>query len=661
MRVALASLAVMSVFATQPEATAQSVAPAPLQLNTAAETPGTGPIRIEWEVRNRFRLFRNEADFRRHVAAYRGDGVLASEQRLAHATDGRGWARDMVDNLCVDHTGRLPESCLRDGQKENYLSPLDHPIIAYAAGAIPPGALCAWSFDDGASEPGEATTRCDEPVRIRVKHGRPTIATVDVGLPDGTAQRIMTEIQVRDLLIAGMGDSIAAGEGNPDRAIQLGDDGFCFRRFLAGSTSEYFRPGRAGFKGNKACDPALSVGSGNTSADWARLNARWWSATCHRSLYGYQVRAALGLAIENPHIAVTFLPLACSGSTIESGFFGSLRARECPPTGACTTNNVAQMVRLKEAMELARKTDRERSLDAILLTIGANDIWFSGLVADVIVESATERTLFRRGGLMADVADARGYLDKLPRDFAKLRNALKPYLGGNLQRVVFVGYGNPAMVNGGQVCRGGPGGFDVHPAFNVDGAKLRETSDFVEKEFFPKLRALATCEGAGICRDPSTDRMIYVDTHQAEFAFRGFCARSPQDPVFDRECFLENGESFESNPSVAATDPLRCNLRARDFRPYSPRARWIRTANDSYFTAMTFPEGISPAVQPSDLHDATWGATSAVYGGAVHPTAEGHAAMADAALPALRAVLGLPSPQQVRAEPLAPLQPPVTR
>jgi hypothetical protein len=30
--------------------------------------------------------------------------------------------------------------------------------------------------------------------------------------------------------------------------------------------------------------------------------------------------------------------------------------------------------------------------------------------------------------------------------------------------------------------------------------------------------------------------------------------------------------------------------------------------------------------------------------------------MADAAMPALRAVLGLQTPQQVRAEPLAPLQ-----
>ncbi len=51
--------------------------------------------------------------------------------------------------------------------------------------------------------------------------------------------------------------------------------------------------------------------------------------------------------------------------------------------------------------------------------------------------------------------------------------------------------------------------------------------------------------------------MTFVDTHTAEFANHGFCARAASDPVFDRECFLENGESFESNPAAGATDPMR--------------------------------------------------------------------------------------------------------
>ena len=46
-----------------------------------------------------------------------------------------------------------------------------------------------------------------------------------------------------------------------------------------------------------------------------------------------------------------------------------------------------------------------------------------------------------------------------------------------------------------------------------------------------------------------------------------------------------------------------------------------------------------------DIHDPIWGATSAVYGGAMHPTAQGYAAMADAALPSARRLLGLPTPQ----------------
>jgi hypothetical protein len=65
--------------------------------------------------------------------------------------------------------------------------------------------------------------------------------------------------------------------------------------------------------------------------------------------------------------------------------------------------------------------------------------------------------------------------------------------------------------------------------------------------------------------------------------------------------------------------------------------------NDSYFTAMTYP-AISTFANPSDIHDGLWGVASVVYGGAMHPTAEGHAAMADAALPAARRILRLTPP-----------------
>src|SRR5689334_13372421 len=74
-------------------------------------SPNAAAVRIEWEVKNRFRLFRNEADFQRHVAATRNDGVLGAERRLEISSDGRGWARDIVERLCIDRGGRLIETC----------------------------------------------------------------------------------------------------------------------------------------------------------------------------------------------------------------------------------------------------------------------------------------------------------------------------------------------------------------------------------------------------------------------------------------------------------------------------------------------------------------------------------------------------------------------
>lgn len=594
---------------------------------------------IQWEVKNRFRLFRNEADFKRHKDAGR-EGVLAAERRLSLASDGRGWAKDMLESLCLDASGRVTETCQRDGEKENYLTPTEHRIGIVLAGRVDKSATCAWSFNDGVGDPREIAVPCHEEVRLRVAYGRPTIVSVNVISGDTTLATLSNEILVRDFLIAGLGDSIASGEGNPDRAVQLEDTGFCFRRFGPG-VNQFFRPSRANYQGDRSCE--MSVGQGvvaSNSGDWARSSARWLSAACHRSLYSYQLRAALGLAVAEPHVAVTFIPLACTGATIEAGLLAGQRGRECAGAKSCSLTVPGQIAQLTQTLAAARKSDGERRLDLLLLTIGANDIDFSGMVADVIVDAATERGLFNRAGLLTSVDAANGALEsRIPKSFAKLRAALKPLVGGDLSRVVYVNYGNPALQGPSLACAGGRDGFDVHPAFTADPARLERVASFVSNRFLPRMRALAQCEAGSLCAD-QRERMSLVEAHQAAFATRGFCARSDEDPIFDRICFSPNGDSFETNLVAAARDPLVCQLRPTDFRPYAPRARWIRTANDSYFTAMTYPEGM-PNLQPSDIHDATWGAMSAVYGGAIHPTAEGHAAMADAAIPEMRRVLRL--------------------
>jgi hypothetical protein len=612
-------------------------------------------MQISWEVRNRFRLFREERDFLTHAETLRGGSILGSEQALEVQSDGRGWARNTVNRLCIDLAGRVSEPCTRDNVKESYLTPTEHPITVRLTGQIPVGAVCAWSFDDGEG-PQQSTFDCAEPVNLRARYGRPTVATVDVSSGPEVPQRVVTEILVRDVLIAGLGDSIASGEGNPDRAIALADDGFCFRSYLGGATGQFYRPSRAGFKGGRACE------SYETLQAWQRQSALWFNSACHRSLYSYQTRALLALAVKYPHIAVTYLPLACSGATIADGLFGAQRARECPPTksgGNCQGSVNAQLSELREAMTAAKRRQPARKLDAILLSIGANDINFSGLVADVIVDNATERVLFRRSGVIGSVEDSRSALARdLPQGFGKLREALKPLVGPDLSHVVYVSYANPALSNGAP-CPGGPAGFDVHPSFNADPQRLASVADYVQSEFLPQLKALALCQSGILCRDPRADRMTFVDAHQAAFANHGFCARAANDPEFDRECFSAKGNSFDPDIVAAAAQPMTCGRGASEFRAYLPRGRWIRDANDSYFAAMTYPQATPTAAQPSDIHDATWGVLSAVYGGAIHPTAEGHAAMADAALPALASVLQLDAaePMALEQQPLAPLNP----
>jgi len=218
-----------------------------------------------------------------------------------------------------------------------------------------------------------------------------------------------------------------------------------------------------------------------------------------------------------------------------------------------------------------------------------------------------------------------------------------------------VSYGHPALTPGGEPCAGGRAGFDIHPAFGVDGERLRRTAAFVRDRFLPALKEIVTCAAGGACPARS-DAMTFVDGHQGAFAEHGFCVRADSDPPFDRECFSPDGKSFNDSLVEGATEPLVCGAAASEFRPYAPRARWIRTPNDAYFAAMTFPEGVSATLRPSSLHDATWGVLSAVYGGAIHPTAEGHAAMADAALAAAKGVLQLSGANDpIIAAPLPPL------
>jgi hypothetical protein len=593
---------------------------------------------ISWEVANRFRLFAEQKDFDLQVNHSAGKSVLEAEHSLEDAFKGRGWASS-VGRLCYDRTtGELLQTCVRDNKRENYLKPNSHLIKLKVT--LPPqfsAAQCTWTIGE---IPGARpfALPCSETITDqRVPDEKAT--PVHVVASTGTGQTIAsdTTILAQDFLIVGLGDSTASGEGNPDQPVTLSDTGFCFARLLGGS--QFYLPGRANAL-NVADDCADHPGD---SEAWDKAAAGWLFAACHRSLYSYQMRAALALAIENPDISVTFIPLGCTGATIQQGLLGPEAARERRLVGGTPGPRYVEG-QLDQLAEYLGVKSKLRSVDLIFLTVGANDVGFSGLVADVIVNGNPERSLIDDMGLITSPDKAEGPLKvDLKNDFEKLREKLAPFVGGDLERVVFVNYGDPARHQGGRDCPTSRQGFDAHPAFSVNGAELTKVVNFVENRLLPTLKNYAICGDATAgCSDAAKQDMTFAANHQNAFLDHGFCAVSDNDPEFDRVCF-KNGNSFEGPPD-GLEKPLSCKDHiAPEFRPYAQRSRWVRTANDSYFTAMTYPwTAHSLLDNPASIHDGRWGLTSVVYGGVLHPTAEGQAAMADAALTAANSILKLP-------------------
>jgi hypothetical protein len=602
-----------------------------------------GNLAIDWQVANRFRLFAVQEDFDAQVSAFRAirhKSVFELEQELAKGRGSRGWAAG-VHRLCYDDgSGRVLSKCRRDGVEEDYLNPRDVRVKLTARLPANFGSgTCTWTIGTGTSGRTIANQDCAVTVYERVPTRQATAVSVVAQNQAGATLQGTTTIETRDVLIVGLGDSTASGEGNPIEPVALNDIGFCFRRVLGTDRSRFFLPGRA--KANVVADCPLPGDVGDQRDAWEAANARWLFAPCHLSLYSYQARAALALAIENPTLSVTYYPMACTGATIRDGLLGGQAARERPKRGgrpfpARVSGQIEQLSSYLQAGGNSRRPD------LIFLTVGGNDLEFSGLVADILLVESRERQILVRRKLISTPADARRKFGALTEDFKSLRRALARFTGGSLERVVFVNYGNLAMHQGDRICPASRRGFDAHPTFGINGDKLGLAARFVEDELLPKLKSHATCSNGGGCENPERDRMTYVDEHRDAFLEHGFCATDAQDPAFDRDCFRD-GDSFNNAAQGGLNKPLKCNISATRFQSYAKRARWIRTVNDSFFAAMTYP-AMGGLADPADIHDALWGVASVVYGGAMHPTAEGHAAMADAALPAARRLLGLATP-----------------
>ena len=159
--------------------------------------------------------------------------------------------------------------------------------------------------------------------------------------------------------------------------------------------------------------------------------------------------AAIALERDEPTYAVTFVALGCSGATMPRGLLGPHRGIEPNPDGRSEPPQVEVVNDLAEG----------RAIDALLVSIGANDIHFSRVVQFcAAVARCYERRFDPRTPLREAADRSAPTLDAaitaavaaLPDRFRELARALSPRI--EAKRVVLIQYFDPTTGEGGRFC-----------------------------------------------------------------------------------------------------------------------------------------------------------------------------------------------------------------
>jgi len=592
---------------------------------------------IVWQVENPFRFFLDPADTEVHRATWvsltpeqRANPVLAAEQLLSERHPEGGWSATMYDKICWD-AKRNRYACR---ERSDYLNPKSH-VVRATLQDLPDAQTvdCTWlTAPQGRGGRGKAVTLpCDIAVQLEIPY--PDGAWIKVEI--GGRQVAETLARVNDLFIVGMGDSFASGEGNPDVPVQFSP-----------TRSIDYDPGN---KKRRLVGYPARVGDWKGIGDKAFIeeNARWQDQACHRSSYSHQLRAALQLAVEDAHRAVTFVGVACSGAETVFGLFLRYKGHEWVPSppelsqiaavadaqcrGKARDHELPEAYHMNEKIPelkgglVLRKCDADsaRRIDLLFLSIGGNDIGFSRLVANAVL--ADSSMLRRLGGWFGQVhgfAEAGALLDVLDERLKAVNRAVHFLLHvpwSESDRVILTGYPPMALLeDGSSICPDGNTGMTVLPDFFLSEAKAREGNTTAER-----LHA--------VMQDSARQHSwTFAEAHRAAFRGRGICTGHTDGPwsLSDemRLPRLVDGAWEPYNPS--------------EWRAYASRQRWFRTPNDGFLTG-NFHVSQSLLQNALKTQKLSWvqPLLASLYSGAFHPTAEGQAAIADAVVMQARAIL----------------------
>lgn len=595
--------------------------------------------KLVWRVENPFRFFKDPDDTAQHREMYedllskeRATPVLSAE-RILNADPREGWAKDVYTKTCWDpKTNR--HHC---GTGDVYITPKSHAVIVTVDDLDDPDAECRWRMRPKATRKRryKAKTRlgpCAGPMRFDIPY--PTGAEVMVKA--GGEEIARQTIKVRDILIAGVGDSFASGEGNPDVPV----------RFAAERAQSYGEvKGKFDFSGYPT-----RVGGWKKIGDetFNAQKAQWNDRACHRSLYSHQMRAALQISLEDPHRAVTFVGVSCSGAQVTFGMFLRYKGNEWvenpPDLSQISALAVAQCGRypardvdMPEAYHMRgvikelqgglvlKRCDRKRArkIDLLFVSISGNDIGFARLVANAVL--ADQSLLKKLGGWFGQLHEKEQTRELLSAVDERLKALNRAFHGilhipwNQSDRIILTAYPPIALLGENlQVCPSGSAGMDVLEAFSLSRARAL-SSTLLANQLDSIMKKSARYHG-----------WSFADAHRSDFVGRGICAGVNKGPYANADDLRlprkVNGQWQPYNPA--------------EYHPYQTRQRWFRTPNDAYLTGhLHATAGVLSTALSYNRFSWFQILLASTYSGAFHPTAEGQAVIADSLVQKARRVL----------------------
>jgi PKD repeat protein len=126
-----------------------------------------------------------------------------------------------------------------------------------------------------------------------------------------------------------------------------------------------------------------------------RLTPVWRDTRCHRSANSGQVRAAVEIEEADPHTSVTLVHLSCSGATINQGLIGPYAGVENP-----TPQDIPPQIDQAAALTAGRQ------IDALVISIGGNDVKFSSIIKSCIKEEPCYEPPFAPDPASQQIVDA---------------------------------------------------------------------------------------------------------------------------------------------------------------------------------------------------------------------------------------------------------------